>query len=163
MKDLQRFLRNAGIRHFSAKEVLTLARAGILAPVPPEKIWGNIISALYVAMQIREKMGCPLLVGNGYRPAKLNRQVGGSKRSQHVTFRALDLDLPKRYQSRARQERFYKIAAEIYLNQGKGLKMGLGIYRPNKGTRIHIDCGWIRRCWGGPNKQWIKDLLAENR
>ena len=163
MKELQKFLICHGIRHFSAKEVLTLARAGIVAPVPPEELWENILSALTVAMVIRKKMGCPLLVGNGYRPAKLNRAVGGSKRSQHVTFRALDLDLPSRYQSRARQERFYKIAAEIYLDHGRELKMGLGIYRPNKGTRIHIDCGWIRRCWGGPNKRWIRDLLAENR
>ncbi len=163
MKELNKFLKANGIKHFSAKEVLTLARAGIVAPVPPKRMWKNILPALMLAEAIRKKMGCPLLVGNGYRPKALNKQVGGSKRSQHITFRALDLDLPKKHQSRAKQERFYKVAAEMYLNLGKEFKIGLGIYRPNKGTRIHIDCGWWRRYWGGPGKQWARDLLTENR
>ena len=163
ISELDSYLKANGIKHFSGREVLTLARAKIIAPVPPKKMWGNILAVLTVAMMIRQKMKCPLLVGNGYRPADLNRKVGGSRRSRHIHFRALDLDLPKRYQRRARQERFYKIAAEAYLNQGPALKMGLGIYRPNKGTRIHIDCGWKRRFWGGPKKSWIKDLLRENR
>ena len=40
----------------------------------------------------RDHFGSPLYVSSGYRSPELNRAVGGSKRSQHVQGRALDLD-----------------------------------------------------------------------
>ena len=40
----------------------------------------------------REHFGSPLYVSSGYRSPELNRAIGGSKRSQHMEGRALDLD-----------------------------------------------------------------------
>ena len=41
---------------------------------------------------MREHLGRPVYVSSGYRSADLNVAIGGSKRSQHVEGRALDLD-----------------------------------------------------------------------
>lgn len=108
-------------------------------------------------------MKMPLNVGNGYRDRDLNKKVGGAKNSQHLHFRALDLDLLPKRATRKTQERLYKVAAEMYLEYGVDYQIGLGIYRPIKGTRIHIDCGWRQRIWGGPGKRWVRALLRENR
>ena len=40
----------------------------------------------------RDHFGSPLYVSSGYRSPELNRAIGGSKRSQHMQGRALDLD-----------------------------------------------------------------------
>ena len=95
----------------------------------------------------------------------LNRESGGSRGSRHIQFRALDLDLPRAHNSRDAQELLYRVAARIYLEDGARLKMGLGIYRPHRGPRVHIDCGsrYGHRHWGGKRKRWIRELLAENR
>ena len=39
----------------------------------------------------REHFGKPIRISSGYRSPELNRAVGGSKNSQHVTGQALDL------------------------------------------------------------------------
>jgi zinc D-Ala-D-Ala carboxypeptidase len=48
--------------------------------------------AINVFQPLRDAFGCPIFVSSGYRSADLNRAIGGSKRSQHVEGRALDLD-----------------------------------------------------------------------
>ncbi len=40
----------------------------------------------------RDHFGVPIYVSSGYRGPELNRAIGGSKRSQHMEGRALDLD-----------------------------------------------------------------------
>lgn len=40
----------------------------------------------------RDHFGSPIYVSSGYRSPDLNRAIGGSKRSQHMEGRALDLD-----------------------------------------------------------------------
>ncbi len=162
-EELTAFLRANGIEHFDGLEVVTLRRSGKVADVPRKSWWPRIIPALQVAEHIREQLGHALIIGNGYRPEPLNRQCGGSRGSRHVQFRALDLDLPSRYNNRDSQELLYRLAAMVYLNDGRRSKMGLGIYRPNRGPRIHIDCGSRHRCWGGPRKRWVRDLLDELR
>ena len=41
---------------------------------------------------LRDSFGCPIYVSSGYRSPELNAAIGGSKRSQHMEGRALDLD-----------------------------------------------------------------------
>ena len=48
--------------------------------------------AINIFQPIRDSFGCPIYVSSGYRSAELNTAIGGSKRSQHVEGRALDLD-----------------------------------------------------------------------
>lgn len=40
---------------------------------------------------LREKFGGPIIVTSGYRCAKLNRAVGGTSKSQHLTGQAVDI------------------------------------------------------------------------
>ena len=48
--------------------------------------------AINVFQPLRDAFKCPIYVSSGYRSAELNTAIGGSKRSQHVEGRALDLD-----------------------------------------------------------------------
>ena len=41
---------------------------------------------------LRNAFGTPIYVSSGYRSEELNAAIGGSKRSQHIQGRALDLD-----------------------------------------------------------------------
>ena len=48
--------------------------------------------AEHVFQPCRDHFGVPIYVSSGYRCPELNRAIGGSKRSQHMEGRALDLD-----------------------------------------------------------------------
>ena len=48
--------------------------------------------AINIFQPLRDAFECPIYVLSGYRSAELNTAIGGSKRSQHVEGRALDLD-----------------------------------------------------------------------
>ena len=48
--------------------------------------------AVNIFQPLRSAFGCPIYVSSGYRSAELNTAIGGSRRSQHVEGRALDLD-----------------------------------------------------------------------
>lgn len=60
---------------------------------PDEWVTENLKQvALNVFQPLRDAFGCPIYVSSGYRSADLNSAIGGSRRSQHVEGRALDLD-----------------------------------------------------------------------
>ena len=48
--------------------------------------------AINIFQPLRDSFKCPIFVSSGYRSAELNTAIGGSRRSQHVEGRALDLD-----------------------------------------------------------------------
>lgn len=48
--------------------------------------------AEHVFQPLRDGLGVPIYVSSGYRSPDLNAAIGGSKRSQHMEGRALDLD-----------------------------------------------------------------------
>jgi len=48
--------------------------------------------AEHVFQPCRDHFGVPIYVSSGYRSPELNREIGGSNRSQHMEGRALDLD-----------------------------------------------------------------------
>jgi len=147
LQTLQEYLDDYGVEHFKATELLYMRRAKIAVPTPPRRLWPNIIPTLKLADILRAQLGHGLVVGNGYRPEPFNSRVGGAPRSKHVTFRALDLDLPKAHRTRDEQEEFYRLAVELWLRHGERDKIGLGLYRRRRGTRIHLDTGVSRRTW----------------
>jgi hypothetical protein len=60
---------------------------------PDEWVTENLKQvAINVFQPLRDAFGCPIYVSSGYRSADLNSAIGGSRRSQHVEGRALDLD-----------------------------------------------------------------------
>jgi uncharacterized protein YcbK (DUF882 family) len=159
-ESLDDYLDAHGIRHFSASELLRMRRARVTVPQPRRALWPRIIPTLFLAEKIRTVLGHGLIVGNGYRPEPFNSSVGGAKNSQHLHFRALDLDLPRGHKSREEQERFYETACEFYLELGFEYKIGLGLYRPWRGTRIHIDTGFRKRRW---KKAYVDPILESIR
>lgn len=47
--------------------------------------------AVNVFQKVRDHFGKPIRLSSGYRSPQLNKEVGGSKSSQHVTGQALDI------------------------------------------------------------------------
>lgn len=75
-----------------ATKSTTAKRLGI-NNTPDEWVKENLRQvAINVFQPLRDAFGCPIYVSSGYRSPELNTAIGGSKRSQHVEGRALDLD-----------------------------------------------------------------------
>ena len=87
---LQSRLDQWGIDHFDADELIRLSRWDT-HQVPPASMHSNIAPALRIADAAREALGDPVRVVSGYRPEDYNEEVGGSPNSEHMSFRALDL------------------------------------------------------------------------
>ena len=97
IEDLQALLDDHDIRYFSAKEVVRARRWNKLLE-PPEDLWENILPALTIADCAREAMTTEdqeiddrVRVVSGYRDDRYNTHVDGAPTSEHMSFRALDL------------------------------------------------------------------------
>ena len=61
---------------------------------PPKEIIDNLTKLCKEVLQpIRDGLELPLRVTSGYRCEKLNKEIGGSSRSQHVKGQAADIEL----------------------------------------------------------------------
>ena len=89
-EELDKFLKDHGIKHFNAAEITRLHRLQKCA-VPHPDLWSNIVPTLQLADEIRSEWGHPVRVFSGYRTENYNKAVGGAPNSQHKHFRALDL------------------------------------------------------------------------
>lgn len=62
---------------------------------PTDQIKRNLkITAQKILQPIRDHYNLPVVVTSGYRSVAVNRAVGGSSRSQHVTGQAVDFTVP---------------------------------------------------------------------
>lgn len=57
----------------------------------PEKYQENLFNLANLLETIREIYGNPIIINSGYRCPELNRLVGGSANSQHLTGSAADI------------------------------------------------------------------------
>ena len=131
--DLQKLLDNHSIRHFSAKEIVRARRWNKLLR-PDEDLWENILPALTIADCAREAFGDPVRCASGYRDDRYNDRVGGSATSEHLHFKALDLQ-PF---DQGRMEEFRKIMiALVEYARSKGVDVRLIHYK----TFVHVDVG----------------------
>lgn len=82
--------------HFSLEEMTksqTASRKGI-DNTPGEKEIENLkLLCENVLEKIRINFGRPVTVNSGYRGPKLNKAIGGAKRSQHMTGQAADIEI----------------------------------------------------------------------
>lgn len=137
MNELQAFIESHGIRFFSAREV-TLQRRWSRHELPDRGDWENVIPALHLADAIRAALGAPIRVVSGYRTADYNRAVGGSPFSEHMYFRAVDIQPV----DAARFEEMITLAhCAVDVARSLGLNVALLIYD----RFIHIDTGSTRR------------------
>lgn len=157
-ESLGAYLARCGVRNFTAREVLTARRVGVTSDPPPREWWPRIVPTLRLAEMLRAIMGHPLVIGNGYRPPDVNKRAGGSRRSRHLHFRALDLDLPTSRRSWSNRVRFYEAAVSLWLDLGDAYQIGLGLYARRGGSRVHIDTGDRRRRWGGFRGAYVDEI-----
>jgi hypothetical protein len=68
-------------------------RKGVSNQPTPEHIENMIILANKIFQPIREHFDVPIYISSGYRSATLNKKIGGSKSSQHLTGEAIDIDM----------------------------------------------------------------------
>ena len=60
--------------------------------IPSQKEIENLVHiAENIFQKVRDHFGVPIRLSSGYRCAELNKAVGGSKHSQHMTGEALDI------------------------------------------------------------------------
>lgn len=166
-ESLDEYLDRHGIKYLSADELVTMRRLGIKAPTPPASLWPNIIPTAKVFDMLREEMGHPLLIGNGYRPRDLNKRAGGAANSSHIPFKAVDADLPGDHDDRENQERFYEAAVRLWLKlkDDPEYNLRIGLYRHTRGKRVHLDTGvrkyrWQYRAW---SKKYVKPIAEAMR
>lgn len=95
LADLDRYLHNAGVEHFSARELAPVGKQapnGTALTMPPRELWGWIIPTLRVVGDVRFALGgTPIFVSSGWRDPAYNAAVGGASSSQHTRFNALDI------------------------------------------------------------------------
>ncbi len=143
LQQLDDELRSAGVRSFTAAEVTKMRKTqGPSFAVPARGAWPRMVQTLAFLQRIRDDVGKPIRIYNGYRPPDYNKAVGGARNSQHQGFRAVDTITDD-------MERYALLIAKYYVLYGADEKMGFGVYR--KGTRltgVHIDTGFRRRTWG---------------
>lgn len=146
-KVLHSLIREAGIDHFSAKEVLTLGSSHYVKSsagfgknsLPPGELLDKIIPALSVLEKARVILGRPVGINSTYRNEGYNRAIGGATKSMHRTFHAIDCFT---YDPDLLGNLYRILSAARDKGEWVG---GLGGYN----TFIHIDCGSSHnRTWG---------------
>lgn len=83
-------------KYFTIEELIssqTAARKKI-DNTPTAEHTENLRELCQLADKVREFLGHPMLVSSGYRSAKLNAAIGGSKISAHMRGEAMDFTCP---------------------------------------------------------------------
>lgn len=85
-------------RNFNLSEFTnsTAARINNVPNDPGDVELANLAYTASMLEEVRELLGRnPIIITSGYRSPKLNKIVGGSKNSQHMTGQAIDFICPK--------------------------------------------------------------------
>ncbi len=88
MTDFERWFSTLGLRNFVAHEVLIGLDQGNTEP--PAQLWPNIALPLIVLDALRDFFDRPVTITSAYRAPPYNASVGGTSKSQHMAFMALD-------------------------------------------------------------------------
>ena len=147
--------RGVDLSVISVAEVTRMRKApGKPLAIPPREWWPKMARTITeVYMPLRREAGVPFTITSGYRPPDYNKVVtcdktnaagecigDWSRGSRHQAFEGIDFVPVSGGDAIARS------AARLYLERGRDLKMGLGIYG-FPATRLHIDTGHKRRPW----------------
>lgn len=84
-------------KHFSLEEMVRSHTATALQidNTPNQQIICSLKTLCQEVLEpLRAYAGCPILINSGYRCPPLNKAVGGSKNSQHLTGEAADIHVP---------------------------------------------------------------------
>ena len=98
-------------KHISYKEGIrstTADRLGIDNKPGQVELVNMEIIAERIFEPLREWVGGPIRINSFYRSPKLNKAIGGSKRSQHIEGRAMDIDDTYGHKTNAEMFNFIK-------------------------------------------------------
>lgn len=83
------------MKYFTIEEMTksNIAKVKGIDNTPNQEVIDNLIKLIEAVLDpLREWYGKPITVNSGYRCEALNKAVGGSKTSDHMTGRAADID-----------------------------------------------------------------------
>lgn len=98
-------------KHISYKEgirSITADRLGIDNKPGQVELVNMEVIAERIFEPLREWVGGPIRINSFYRSPKLNKAIGGSKRSQHIEGRAMDIDDTYGHKTNAEMFNFIK-------------------------------------------------------
>ena len=98
-------------KHISYKEgirSITADRLGIDNKPGQVELINMEVIAERIFEPLREWVGGPIRINSFYRSPKLNKAIGGSKRSQHIEGRAMDIDDTYGHKTNAEMFNFIK-------------------------------------------------------
>jgi hypothetical protein len=133
-----KILRSEKIRHFTATEVFFLGGSNARFKnneIPPEYLWDNILPTLHFLDAVRDRVG-RLRLSSIYRNPAYNRSVGGARNSQHVAFRACDVQALE-------SQNAVLWDACVALRRERNFLGGLGRYN----SFVHVDCRGSKATW----------------
>ena len=121
-------------------------RVGIGRLVPVQSTTKMDLAVLQAAQAVREHFGKSVKINSAYRTSAYNAAVGGSKASQHLYGRALDIKVSD----------VDPIAVGLYIDTlpyWAGGKGGLGVYSTDEGTGgfVHLDTRETKSRWISSN------------
>lgn len=159
LEELDRFLESEGVdtKLISAREITKLRKApGQPSAIPPKDLWPNgAIVCRDGFMPLREAMGVPIAILNGYRPPDYNTAVRGHRRSRHLFFQALDITTTSAHADDEHRNRLGTMMAVHFKRNGRAHGgMGFGAYGQDPFRRGHLDYGYRRRRWADAYHWW---------
>ncbi len=142
-----RYLTDQGvnINWFPPEKLTRLRRWGVYA-IPPRHRWDEMaFTIINVVQPLRKKYGA-VKIKNAYRPRDYNESASGAKNSRHIWNQAMDFELEDASMAQRRQAGL-ELARLYKSEEGKELKLGLGIYSAPTPRTFHVDTGHKRRHW----------------
>lgn len=143
-KDIERFVSGLELRHFSSDEIFYLgaahytknSRAFHKNSLPARELWLNIIDTIKLVDTLRKEIGLAIHIDSGYRNKEYNKIIGGSYKSQHIKFSALDIHV-----TGMRPTEYFNIL-KMWRDEGR-FAGGLGLYK----TFVHVDTRGYNATW----------------
>jgi len=105
----------------------------------PDELMDNVTLLAENLQIIRDEIGLPMRVISGYRHPEYNRNIGGAKKSQHMTAKAADLKV-----SGVEPLELWKVITRL-ISEGKLHPGGVGLYT----TFVHYDVRGRNARWYG--------------
>jgi len=148
IKDFQKFLDSAGVKHIKPEQFLVIGASNTDAlpdsarnSYPPRSLWPNIQKTAQVLDRLVEIIGSPIEIKSAYRTPGYNAGVGGASSTRHLQFNAVDFAFPGKGTPSEWAQALRKIRDEGMFKGGIGTYQAQGF--------VHIDTGEDNRDWSG--------------
>lgn len=96
LADFKAFVKSLELEHFNYFEILTgvfKKRGSIINEPPPKEIWHNVGPSILVLDELRKHFDVAITINSAYRDPEYNASIPGAKKSQHMGFVAIDINV----------------------------------------------------------------------